>query len=183
MSVCVCVCVPPLYVCDIGHARNVHTLIFMLCFVCVVYSACFCVVYQIHRNLYKQFCLFEMFNGTNHLGPEKDAVLPAAQGLDPTAEQQKIVYRCISRYTAIINQVFVFRTASWFREVLQEGLGIEDFWYRFEFAKSRYVDIFHFLDAMYSIGKTMGLFHVSCTDPFEWLYIRRGNLVDFHLFI
>ena len=43
----------------------------------------------------------------------------------------------------VINEFFVQRTEAWFRIVIKEGLGFEDYWYRFEFAKSRGAIHFH----------------------------------------
>jgi hypothetical protein len=48
-------------------------------------------------------------------------------------------------FPTILNEFFVQRTSAWFRIVIQEGLGFQHFWYRFEFAKSRGAIHFHSL--------------------------------------
>ena len=49
----------------------------------------------------------------------------------------------LNRYPVILNQFFVLRTDAWFQLVLKEGLGIKDYWRRYEFAKSRGAIHFH----------------------------------------
>lgn len=71
------------------------------------------------------------------------AVAPLADGQPPLPQHRTTVFQLLQRYSTITNQVFVNRTRTWFRIVLQEGLGIEDYWYRFEFAKSRGAIHFH----------------------------------------
>ena len=51
----------------------------------------------------------------------------------------------LRKYTVTTNQFFTVRTRSWFKLVLQQGLHITDYWYRFEFAKSRGAIHFHAL--------------------------------------
>ncbi|KAJ3383383.1 hypothetical protein HDU80_001251 [Chytriomyces hyalinus] len=64
--------------------------------------------------------------------------LPREHGCALT-EQINHVLTC---YTTIVNQVFVLRTNSWFKIVLTEGIGIDNYWHKYEFAKSR--GTFHF---------------------------------------
>jgi len=55
------------------------------------------------------------------------------------------VHNVLLRYPSVINEYFVSRTQAWFNIVLKEGMGIKDWWYRFEFAKSRGAIHFHSL--------------------------------------
>ena len=54
--------------------------------------------------------------------------------------------RVLLQNPVVINEFFVQRTEAWFRIVIQDGLGFSDFWYRFEFAKSRGAIHFHALN-------------------------------------
>ena len=53
------------------------------------------------------------------------------------------MHRILLQNPVVINEFFVQRTEAWFRIVIKEGLGFEDYWYRFEFAKSRGAIHFH----------------------------------------
>ena len=53
------------------------------------------------------------------------------------------MHRILLQNPVVINEFFVHRTEAWFRIVIREGLGFEDYWYRFEFAKSRGAIHFH----------------------------------------
>jgi hypothetical protein len=104
---------------------------------------------QVHRCLGKSFRLWGR-------GAEAEAAEVLARGDKTNAEQGRLVYKYLQRYTAIINHVFILRTNAWFELVLKQGVGITDYWYRFEFAKSRGAIHFHALlfktDASKKIG-------------------------------
>jgi hypothetical protein len=51
----------------------------------------------------------------------------------------------INKNSVTINDFFVLRTHAWFKLVLMEAVGIDNYWYRFEFAKSRGAIHFHAL--------------------------------------
>ena len=61
----------------------------------------------------------------------------------------------LNKYTVIVNKHFVLRTEAWFQLVLKEGLGIDNFWLRYEFAKSRGAIHFHAL--LYAMDKSMDI--------------------------
>ena len=93
---------------------------------------------QVHRCLRDHFRIWG-------LEAERQAAEVLAAGQDPTKDQGNVVYKYLQRFTSILNHVFVQRTATWFHEMLQGALGIMDYWYRFEFAKSRGAIHFHAL--------------------------------------
>jgi hypothetical protein len=71
-------------------------------------------------------------------------IATAAQGAAPTSSTTSI-HKILLQFPSIQNEFFVLRTEAWFKIVLKEGLGIDDYWYRFEFAKSRGTIHFHAL--------------------------------------
>jgi hypothetical protein len=55
------------------------------------------------------------------------------------------MHNILNKYAVILNKYFVLRTKAWFELVLRNGLGVDNFWLRFEFAKSRGAIHFHAL--------------------------------------
>jgi hypothetical protein len=76
----------------------------------------------------------------------RDAAEMVMVGDQPLAQSvARRVAAYLARFPNIVNDVFVLRTKAWFEIVLGDGLGITDYWYRFEFAKSRGAIHFHAL--------------------------------------
>ena len=63
----------------------------------------------------------------------------------PPDRASTTVHQILLQFPTLQNQFFTLRTRAWFKIVLQEGIGITDYWYRFEFAKSRGTIHFHSL--------------------------------------
>lgn len=55
------------------------------------------------------------------------------------------MHNILNKYSVILNKFFVIRTKAWFEIVLKNGLGVDNYWLRFEFAKSRGAIHFHAL--------------------------------------
>ena len=84
---------------------------------------------ELHRVLHR--CL----DGVHQ--EEAAAVRPIAEGREPDPGTFMTLQRCINAMLAPVNELFEARTTSWFKHVIVAGLGITDYYYRYEFAKSR----------------------------------------------
>ena len=107
----------------------------------IVFHSCSMAEYhwpEVHR------IFLQIFN-YHDLPDYAKAVEDLAVGRECAADQASKLKEILQRYPAILNQIFVNRTESWFQIVLKEGLGIDEYWYRYEFAKSRGTIHFHSL--------------------------------------
>ena len=68
-----------------------------------------------------------------------------ARGESVPVKYNALLRNILRKYTSFVNVYFTIRTRAWFTIVLKGGLGITDYWYRFEFAKSRGAIHFHSL--------------------------------------
>ena len=91
---------------------------------------------ELHRVLYDYFIICD-------LSDEALVCEPLSIGLPVDGKNHNKLRNILIDYTCIVNQFFVIRTNGWFEIVLRQGLGIDDYWYRFEFAKSRGAIHFH----------------------------------------
>jgi hypothetical protein len=67
----------------------------------------------------------------------------AATLLDGSTASKAALHRAVRDHQHIVTAWFEIRTTTWFNGVLREGLGVTDFWGRYEFAKSRGAIHFH----------------------------------------
>lgn len=74
---------------------------------------------------------------------QANAVRPLAEGRE--AIDKGLVHTTLNEHLVIQNDVFLLRTNAWFKIVMGEGLGFEEHWRRYEFAKSRGAIHFHAL--------------------------------------
>lgn len=79
----------------------------------------------------------------------------------PLANAETSIHDTLLCHPHIVNQYYVQRTESWFQIVLCYGIEVEDYWYRFEFAKSR--GAIHFHSLLWSLAKARPLH--GCLDP------------------
>jgi hypothetical protein len=91
---------------------------------------------EIHRVL---------LNALEHAGnvAQANAIRPLAEGR--AATNKGLVHTTLNENLVIQNEVFLLRTNAWFKIVMGEGLGFEEHWRRYEFAKSRGAIHFHAL--------------------------------------
>ena len=87
--------------------------------------------------------LHEALLGRGADGETIAAIKRLAEGNVEADGRSGVVHKVLLQNSVLINQVFVLRTKAWFGEVLGKAIGIEDYWYRFEFAKSRGAIHFH----------------------------------------
>lgn len=67
----------------------------------------------------------------------------AATLLDDASASKAALHKAVRDHQHVVTSWFHIRTRSWFDIVLREGLGVTDFWGRYEFAKSRGAIHFH----------------------------------------
>jgi hypothetical protein len=78
-----------------------------------------------------------------------------ARSEDVPPDKSGLLHDILRKYTVVVNQFFVVRTEAWFKLLLQEGIGITDFWLRYEFAKSRGAIHFHALLFAASVSRDL----------------------------
>ena len=79
---------------------------------------------------------------------DANIVEPLSKGCKTLAENNKRIYSILQEELVIINWFFTLRTLAWFKIVLENSIGVKDYWMRYEFAKSR--GTIHFHSFMYS---------------------------------
>jgi len=84
----------------------------------------------LHRLLQKFFKL-------NSLPEYEEACGYLARGELVPQHLKHSVHKAIIHTPQVINHYFTLRTESWFNIVLKDVYGIDEFWYRYEFAKNR----------------------------------------------
>ena len=58
-------------------------------------------------------------------------------GEEINLDDRNTLFQCLQANTHIVGHYFELRTKSYFREVMQGAFGVDTYWYRMEFAKSR----------------------------------------------
>jgi hypothetical protein len=91
---------------------------------------------ELFRVMHAMFLLWGRLEDAN-------VVAPRAQPGNAELHANPNVFHILMRATSILNQVFVLRTHAWFHIVLEQGLGIDHHWHRYEFSKSRGAIHFH----------------------------------------
>ena len=78
--------------------------------------------------------------------------------LGDSPEATKALHAALNTHAHIVTTWFTMRTELWFNIVLREGLGITDYWVRYEFAKSRGAIHFHALVWAAELAPEMGAY-------------------------